>query len=115
MRISDWSSDVCSSDLVGATRLVGPAPRDDLRDQRGAAIRFSLLQSQIGPHHELVRSQRGAPVAEGEGGCGHLAILPAAQVDDARSEERRVGQEGVSTCKSRWSPTHLKHNQYNTT
>src|SRR3546814_5000685 len=83
MRISDWSSDVCSSDLVGATRLVGPAPRDDLRDQRGAAIRFSLLQSQIGPHHELVRSQRGAPVAEGEGGCGHLAILPAAQVDDA--------------------------------
>src|SRR3546814_9164976 len=63
MRISDWSSDVCSSDLAAARG----------RDRDGGT----------GPERPtLVR--RTAP----------------------RSEERRVGKECVSTCRSRWSPYH---------
>src|SRR3546814_1143999 len=62
MRISDWSSDVCSSDLLA---------------------RFNQRTSP-------------APVAR------HLG----ARGGGARSEERRVGKECVSTCRSRWSPYH---------
>src|SRR3546814_5973011 len=69
MRISDWSSDVCSSDL---------SPADDKR--------FS-------------GSRR-----HGRGSAGDEIHLRAKQFD--RSEERRVGKECVSTCRSRWSPYH---------
>src|SRR3546814_9028783 len=62
MRISDWSSDVCSSDLV-----------DDDAFTEGVAHPVAHLE------HERVR---------------------------VRSEERRVGKECVSTCRSRWSPYH---------
>src|SRR3546814_2903935 len=72
MRISDWSSDVCSSDLV----LVEDAQ-----------------------HHALA-------AARGQGGHAHVECLGAHRQRDARSEERRVGKECVSTCRSRWSPYH---------
>src|SRR3546814_6174057 len=68
MRISDWSSDVCSSDL--AWRSAPPACR------AGAAS----------------WARRG----------GNGDSRPA----HGRSEERRVGKECVSTCRSRWSPYH---------
>src|SRR3546814_8413501 len=71
MRISDWSSDVCSSDL-----------RVDQRDERVAVERMAL----------------------GEG-LHHGARLPHRRSQE-RSEERRVGKECVSTCRSRWSPYH---------
>src|SRR3546814_9728578 len=64
MRISDWSSDVCSSDLA-----------------RIAALRLAAL-GLAGPDAEIAVFAHG------------------------RSEERRVGQECVSTCRSRWSPYH---------
>src|SRR3546814_4799057 len=75
MRISDWSSDVCSSDLRdGASdAVVGVAGADR------AGV------SQGGP--------RSATVSAGND-AAH------------RSEERRVGKECVSTCRSRWSPYH---------
>src|SRR3546814_10548137 len=73
MRISDWSSDVCSSDLTGS-------------DDRDA------------------RSHRIAAVAHGLEGVGQGGAQRAARRDVARSEERRVGKECVSTCRSRWSP-----------
>src|SRR3546814_11937984 len=98
MRISDWSSDVCSSDLQSidmVERLTigrdGGTVGD--RDRIGA-----LHAAAIGA--EAV--DRAADVA--------LAIVHAAEpqtalrVDGARSEERRVGKECVSTCRSRWSP-----------
>src|SRR3546814_6907330 len=66
MRISDWSSDVCSSDL-------------------SRRLRFRAGTFQV-----RVASVRASP-----------AIRAA-----ARSEERRVGKERVSTCRSRWSPYH---------
>src|SRR3546814_18199212 len=74
MRISDWSSDVCSSDLAAHT--------------------VDLFAWQAGP---IVK-------ANAVGGPLHPEL--------GRSEERRVGKECVRTCRSRWSPYHLKKNNY---
>src|SRR3546814_15685958 len=80
MRISDWSSDVCSSDL---------------RHQAGDGL-VVLEEHRVAA--ELL---------------GLLARGPAEKASvevDGRSEERRVGKECVSTCRSRWSPYHYKKN-----
>src|SRR3546814_7445577 len=78
MRISDWSSDVCSSDLqfllpVDKARATGNP--DIMVCERGASFGYNNLVSDM-------RS---------------LAVMR-----DTRSEERRVGKECVSTCRSRW-------------
>src|SRR3546814_5403160 len=75
MRISDWSSDVCSSDLLSlqAHQRTGSKPRSP-----GAHHAISKINGQD-------RTRRTVGV---------------------RSEERRVGKECVSTCRSRWSPSH---------
>src|SRR3546814_12043897 len=98
MRISDWSSDVCSSDLT-MWRVEGEPhePRAPVR-RRAADDLCGLVGEQIG-RIALVRGRRviAMPID-----------LPLALVreivDRARSEERRVGKECVSTCRSRWSP-----------
>src|SRR3546814_14675586 len=84
MRISDWSSDVCSSDLP-LLHLLRPGRR---RWRRGS------LHDLPADHPDL----RG--------------VLFPADSSAARSEERRVGKECVSTCRSRWSPYHSKNTQY---
>src|SRR3546814_6047995 len=85
MRISDWSSDVCSSDLHReGGRGIGEARRLDPVE--------AFLQLH---HHHLHRDDR--------------VVDQQAERDDQgteRSEERRVGKECVSTCRSRWSPYH---------
>src|SRR3546814_9830089 len=77
MRISDWSSDVCSSDLemfLGRVRTCG-----------------------VRRAHTVVEQ------------CVHVAMgVGAAVAARGRSEERRVGKECVSTCRSRWSQYHSK-------
>src|SRR3546814_3378828 len=88
MRISDWSSDVCSSDL-----LAGP----DLHaggEGRGPPVPAHVLGAHGDGGHALggERPREGRHVHE----AGHVL----------RSEERRVGKECVSTCRSRWSPYH---------
>src|SRR3546814_4819501 len=85
MRISDWSSDVCSSDLVA----------DAVHDERldGGRVRGRLV---IPETDEEVGGEAHAFPAE-----EHLH-----EVVGGRSEERRVGNECVSTCRSRWSPYH---------
>src|SRR3546814_11232132 len=101
MRISDWSSDVCSSDLVvRAARLY----RDyDVRPFAGGILfeyayrqnaldaLLTLLQRLDLPGFEL--SENYVTLDRDE---RHRLI--------ERSEERRVGNECVSTCRSRWSP-----------
>src|SRR3546814_8242381 len=72
MRISDWSSDVCSSDL-------GTAHRSQVWP--GAVAQKALRQRQAALHKRSSWAR-------------------------LRSEERRVGKECVSTCRSRWSPYH---------
>src|SRR3546814_15627217 len=99
MRISDWSSDVCSSDLPGERVLARIARRKPSFD---TARTEQILKSS---------SQRVAPPCPYFGVCGGCAMQhldPAAQVAVKqrvlRSEERRVGKECVSTCRSRWLP-----------
>src|SRR3546814_2638127 len=84
MRISDWSSDVCSSDLPGDLGK----PILDHRREAGMAVPDS-------PGADA--AARAAQEAEAE---------RQARAAERRSEERRVGKECVSTCRSRWSPYH---------
>src|SRR3546814_9697820 len=86
MRISDWSSDVCSSDLIKIQRRLHPGI--------DSAILERVLQSQrvhdSGHHAHVVGS----------------GAIHALRTRRNRSEERRVGKECVSTCRSRWSQNH---------
>src|SRR3546814_3698751 len=88
MRISDWSSDVCSSDLPAGLKQAQQLPEPIFTPSTKAAV---------GDHDQNVSFDA---VVDAVG-----ADL-ANQVRDARSEERRVGKECVSTCRSRWSPYH---------
>src|SRR3546814_1488318 len=92
MRISDWSSDVCSSDLA---LLLG---RDVTLER---SLRAALVESRQ-RYKDLVEiSNDFAWETDGEGRFAFVSPRGA-----LRSEERRVGQECVSTCRSRWSPYH---------
>src|SRR3546814_17527163 len=98
MRISDWSSDVCSSDLGlrGLVRLglVLVGVLDLLQVQVvqvvAGVLDLGLLQLLL-ELLELLFDLSGLGATSGHG---------------VRSEERRVGKECVSTCRSRWSPYH---------
>src|SRR3546814_11496543 len=103
MRISDWSSDVCSSDLPERVTEVGRWRREAEAKRSGGRIGNAEPTSE-----ETVQTIdiRGGHRAACEG------RLPKHQDETAvmtkRSEERRVGKECVSTCRSRWSPDHYK-------
>src|SRR3546814_5908796 len=91
MRISDWSSDVCSSDLPGG-HVEGHW------HAFGAGVKRVMRPARLGS------CPIGWPVARSRpptGGPRRHPLWPA-----RRSEERRVGKECVSTCRSRWSPYH---------
>src|SRR3546814_14879154 len=92
MRISDWSSDVCSSDLFAKAALTATA--------ESLPISFPTL-SQAKQELQNVGKNDSFPTPS-----PHSAL--AARKPQRRSEERRVGQECVSTCRSRWSPYHYK-------
>src|SRR3546814_11802640 len=97
MRISDWSSDVCSSDH-GAIE----AARKLWTQQYGGE------QVTIAAPYRSYR-QNNLWIIAGSAVAGHLGegLLLVADADTS-SEERRVGKECVSTCRSRWSPYHSK-------
>src|SRR3546814_17955931 len=103
MRISDWSSDVCSSDLLHRFGSAGLLPDRTLvlmlpeedAEKRAAARdgdafdRFGARDREF--HRKVANAFRSYAKQE---------------PDRFRSEERRVGKECVSTCRSRWSPYH---------
>src|SRR3546814_14718359 len=108
MRISDWSSDVCSSDLADAVLLdrIGGIDGDlvvRLVALLDGEIEVDEIDIQIGQDQLFAN-----PLPYD---AGHLV---AVDLDDRRlhldlrhrSEERRGGKECVSTCRSRWSPYH---------
>src|SRR3546814_19404565 len=90
MRISDWSSDVCSSDLASPVAAGLACLSDEERDLGVALV-------ELGAAVTTVSLFAGGMLVE-------MASLP-------RSEERRVGKEGVSTCRHRWSPFFYKKKQ----
>src|SRR3546814_13474514 len=107
MLISDWSSDVCSSDLRGiparytidaigfrnerlSNLVIGDPARPDLTAK---TVEVSLGYGFSGPYVAGVRAD----------GVRLYGRFVNGQIS-LRSEERRVGKECVSTCRSRWSP-----------
>src|SRR3546814_14978256 len=107
MRISDWSSDVCSSDLrhgiaIGLEHRRQPAA-PQLVDPYVCAP-FALIGVQRGLHRCGI-AQRGRERLRVQ--QGHVHALPELRAHGmGRSEERREGKECVSKCRSRWSPEH---------
>src|SRR3546814_20393761 len=105
MRISDWSSDVCSSDLskhlIDAVFVEGHTDSDAMyggMNNYGLSVRraettFTMLQLNQPALRGFLNKPEGQP---------------------GRSEERRVGKECVSTCRSRWSPDLKTKNKNNT-
>src|SRR3546814_12345028 len=102
MRISDWSSDVCSSDLFAA----GKSPRAIATDLNSEGIPGPLARA-WGDTSIRGHVCRGTGILNNELYAGVLVWNRLRYVKNpARSEERRVGKECVSTCRSRWSPYH---------
>src|SRR3546814_6673611 len=98
MLISDWSSDVCSSELQDLRRVdaepVHPAPEPETQD-----VVHSLANLGIAPVEIRLLLQKSVIVIL-------ACLIVPFPCRTARSEERRVGKECVSTCRSRWSPYH---------
>src|SRR3546814_6681865 len=113
MRISDWSSDVCSSDLVAVISkrakdldesevdgyVLGYTAGNDVseRDWQKADLQWWRAKSSdtftaVGPWIDTSLKPEKIEVQ--------------GLISGRRSEERRVGKECVSTCRSRWSPYH---------
>src|SRR3546814_11896949 len=117
MRISDWSSDVCSSDLSAAL-IILPGTKATIADLE--FLRAQGWDIDIAAHvrrggHVLGicggYQMLGRTIADPDGiegaaatvsGLGYLPVETVLGTE--RSEERRVGKECVSTCRSRWSP-----------
>src|SRR3546814_14738625 len=95
MRISDWSSDVCSSDLLTAT------PRFGIVD-KSQEIGFRVKDTGYpqGQPIEVITRRDGDEINRQRIVAGEDVRVEV----PIRSEERRVGKECVSTCRSRWSP-----------
>src|SRR3546814_19340968 len=117
MRISDWSSDVCSSDLIMASFAVTEPDagldttniktkavlQGDRYIVNGRKVWTTLAQratklfllARTTPREECARPTDGITL-----------FYTDLDRNRCRSEERRVGKECVSTCRSRWSPYH---------
>src|SRR3546814_12296916 len=121
MRISDWSSDVCSSDLqfskyafelpqgnLGQASFPVVYAEPDLRVTEltlpeemaaGSTVTISFKVENVG--NRATREDNWIDRV-------YLSLDASPDEADWRSEERRVGQESVRTCRSRWSPSQSK-------
>src|SRR3546814_19780800 len=100
MRISDWSSDVCSSDLSeafarqgGFMEMVQLWVNPPAKDKMAPAGYQTILKGDI-PNIEL------------KDNAGSLRLIAGRFEGHQRSEERRVGKECVSPGRYRWSRDH---------
>src|SRR3546814_3658467 len=95
MRISDWSSDVCSSDL-----MILQLPELSVGKVCEKTLQKCLVESEMSGIYftldEIASKMKASPPK----------LEEAIKNLQKRSEERRVGKECVSTCRSRWSPYH---------
>src|SRR3546814_3847821 len=92
MRISDWSSDVCSSDLYKAKRKIEKAK--------------AQVRAKVEHPFRVIKRQFGYTKVRFRGLAKNTSQMVTLFALSNRSEERRVGKESVSTCRSRWTPYH---------
>src|SRR3546814_17836518 len=106
MRISDWSSDVCSSDLF-RHHDAGLSLRGRLRHSRAKIGRARKCKTDEQDHSDNSDDyvRHNTPIKKGRE-SSTPALLKTSHSSPTRSEESRVGNECVSTCRSRWSPYH---------
>src|SRR3546814_15392956 len=98
MRISDWSSDVCSSDLVPVAFASFPMLNGSTDIMVDPLVTSDFIEG-------VMSKSRGDIMID------QAAASAVPTVCNSRSEERRVGKECVSKCRSRWSPVHEKKKQ----
>src|SRR3546814_14492816 len=106
MRISDWSSDVCSSDLTTllAGTIAGVYAQKGKLNQAKSSYENYYAMSSLQQTEEAQKSLKEAKTTIEE------VVLhdKTSSSPEARSEERRVGKECVSTCRYGWSPYNKK-------
>src|SRR3546814_21116739 len=114
MRISDWSSDVCSSDLIWSLQK---HPRRAIRKWLHSThlhrsplasrlnLRFRARQVAVA-HAAFSLAAKGTDPQGHAYACSQEGGVLMTLGEEIRSEERRVGKACVSTCRSRWSPYH---------
>src|SRR3546814_13865596 len=107
MRISDWSSDVCSSDLRIQNAATATVKGVEAEFQAAASDNLTL-RGAVSLLDTVYKSFNPAPAV---GPNGTFSIIDASgnrlgAAPKMRSEECRVGKECVSTCRSRWEPYH---------
>src|SRR3546814_13100674 len=96
MRISDWSSDVCSSDLLCAALSACDSKAKPMGQSLASINNTEITVHQLNAELTQLGNTQQA--------TSHKDVLDALIARELRSEERRVGKECVSTCRSRWSP-----------
>src|SRR3546814_12457048 len=113
MRISDWSSDVCSSDLSvpGGQKFDLSLRAEDELKEVDLLRRAASFSYKDGEAFVFLDSEDFTPYQLDADVVGDLAGYISDGLDDCyvqviRSEERRVGKECVSTVRSRWSSYH---------
>src|SRR3546814_12695409 len=102
MRISDWSADVCSSDLIDDELLRGgliPVASGMERYKDHSAIRINNKNAAMHVARILPGTSVNLPGAR----FLHVFVAQGTAELEGGSEERRVGKECVSTCRTRWS------------
>src|SRR3546814_12067418 len=108
MRISDWSSDVCSSDLRGSTTSFREVEdgrryiRANARISHAGDLRSAARAGELGLSIRLRDGLECPPI----GVVADLRLSAIGPEYEPSSEERRVGKECVSTVRSRWVPVH---------
>src|SRR3546814_18583097 len=101
MRIMDWSSDVCSSDLPAVITVTART------DAGQVIIDISDTGPGLSPHiADHLFEPFSISTSAGGSGLGLAISRELIEAHGGRSDERRVGKECVSTCRSRWSPDH---------
>src|SRR3546814_17774496 len=122
MRISDWSSDVCSSDLKRDAGPVGAEPQAVPGPVVGEDEVPAIFQAAIGDDKMGRRNRKG--VSRRASRRRHVEDVGVtadrrrperrtfARRAERRSEERRVGKECVRTCRSRWSRYTIQKNKH---
>src|SRR3546814_12182080 len=103
MRISDWSSDVCSSDLLP---LADREAADGVALEADPGKRSGGFGAQLGIDASLHDAEQAVALARHEGLAAAARPAHREPHRGSRSEERRVGKVFVSTGRSRWSPEH---------